>query len=129
MTEGAYVLDTHALLWYLSGNKRLSARVREILDRADDDELTVIVPTIVLAEALRLIERAKFDLTVDALTDAVRDANRFTVSPLDARVFTAMLPFPQLELHDRAIAATCKVFDCPLLSRDRDLTKAVTTIW
>ena len=71
MTEGVFVLDTHALLWYLTGNGRLSARVRDILDRADDEDSTVIVPTIVLAEALHLIERAKFDLTVEALTDAV----------------------------------------------------------
>ena len=129
MNEDTFVIDTHALLWYLGKSERLSVRVREILDAADTEQSTVLVPTIVLAEALTLIEKRKVSVTLEELDASVRDTTRFTVVPLDNIVYHAMIPLAGLELHDRAIAATCKLFDCPLLARDRDLAKAVTTIW
>ncbi len=45
----SYVLDTHALAWYLTNDKNLSAAVKEVLDSASDAQETVFVPTIVLA--------------------------------------------------------------------------------
>ncbi len=128
-TTEAYAVDTHTLLWYLSGSTRLSNRVRAILDQADDRQMTLIVPVIVLAEALTLIEKRKVALTLDELLSAVRDTSRFMLVPLDMPTFEAMLALDGLELHDRAIAATCKLFGCPLLSRDEQLANEIATIW
>jgi PIN domain nuclease of toxin-antitoxin system len=43
-----YIVDTHALIWYLEGNLKLGPEARLILD---DPESDLTVPLIVLAEA------------------------------------------------------------------------------
>ena len=44
-----YVLDTHALIWYLEGNPKLSSRAKGIIDDPDN---SLILPIIALAEAV-----------------------------------------------------------------------------
>lgn len=51
-----YLPDTHALIWYLTGDKRLGANAKAALARVDDGENDAIVPVLVLAEILYLIE-------------------------------------------------------------------------
>ena len=48
--EPSYVVDTHALVWYLSGNKRLSPTARAIFEAAERGETLLIVSAIVVAE-------------------------------------------------------------------------------
>jgi PIN domain nuclease of toxin-antitoxin system len=48
--EPVYVVDTHALLWHLTGDSRLSARATEIFDAADRGETQLVISVIVLAE-------------------------------------------------------------------------------
>ncbi len=46
--EHKYILDTHALVWYLEGNPRLSKHAKTIIDQP---ESTMVLPIIALAEA------------------------------------------------------------------------------
>jgi len=43
-----YILDTHALVWFLEGNKRLSQSVKAIMIALDSE---MVLPLIALAEA------------------------------------------------------------------------------
>jgi len=52
-----YVLDTHILIWYFIGSKRLKPRAREVIDRCLNEGGQLLVPTIVLAEALDIAEK------------------------------------------------------------------------
>ena len=47
-----YVADTHAFLWYLSEDKRLSRKALEAFEKCDNEEDIMIIPSIVLIEAL-----------------------------------------------------------------------------
>lgn len=47
-----YVLDTHALCWYLVDRARLGPRARTALDAAAQGNVTMAVPAIVAAELL-----------------------------------------------------------------------------
>ena len=51
-----YILDTHALVWFVEGNKRLSESAKAII-AANDSQM--VLPLIALAEAAIIIERAK----------------------------------------------------------------------
>jgi len=125
-----YVIDTHALVWFFAADERLSGTVRDLLLGAEENDLVILVPTIVMAEALTIVEKNKVMLTVRALVDAVKETERFTIVPLDLLVFERMLRItPRLELHDRAIAATCQIYGCPLLTKDALLTGVAETIW
>lgn len=58
MSDG-HVLDTHALIWHLEGNPKLSNRAKTIID---DPNNQLILPVIALAKANgHRSERADFD--------------------------------------------------------------------
>ena len=126
----AYVIDTHALVWFLAADERLSSTVRHLLLGAEENDLEILVHTIVMAEALTIVEKKKVRLTVREMVDAVKETQRLSIVPLDVLVFERMLTItPRLELHDRAIAATCQIYGCPLVTKDELLTGVVETIW
>jgi PIN domain nuclease of toxin-antitoxin system len=130
MTSNTYVIDTHALLWFLGKSPRLSSRVRDLIRESQSTDSIILVPTIVLAEALSIIEKKRVQVTLGELLIAMRETNRFEIVPLDLPTFERMTRLPAtLELHDRVIAATAQLYDCPLLSRDAVLSATVTTIW
>jgi PIN domain nuclease of toxin-antitoxin system len=41
-----YVVDAHALAWFVSEDKRLSAQVNYILEQAEGATIQVLIPTI-----------------------------------------------------------------------------------
>lgn len=45
-----YVIDTRALLWYLSNSGKLGKKASAVLDEADASNALIFIPSIVLAE-------------------------------------------------------------------------------
>ena len=54
-----HTLDTHILIWYFIGSKRLNPKIRETIDDVRNKGGRLLVPTIVLAEALAIAEKGK----------------------------------------------------------------------
>lgn len=54
-----YVLDTHILIWYFIGSARLHKSFKEKIDGVRNQEGKLLIPTIVLAEALNIAEKGK----------------------------------------------------------------------
>ena len=55
----AYVTDTHALLWHLSGDADLSPLAADLFRRADAGDIEIIIASIVLVEVVYLCERQR----------------------------------------------------------------------
>ena len=53
----AVAVDTHAIVWYLAGDPRLSARAAAALDLATSEGEPIFVPSICLVELTYLIEK------------------------------------------------------------------------
>lgn len=51
-----YVVDTHALLWYLEGNPKLGNAAKAVLS---DPASELVLPLIALAEAVFTVEKAR----------------------------------------------------------------------
>lgn len=51
-----YIVDTHALIWFLEGNSRLGTNAKTILSEPTSK---LILPAIVLAEAAWIVERGR----------------------------------------------------------------------
>lgn len=47
-----YVVDTHSLVWYFAQDRRLSNKVRDILQDAERGRNEIIIPAIVLLETI-----------------------------------------------------------------------------
>lgn len=136
MADSLYVVDTHVLIWYLDGDRRLSANIKQVLD---DRESRLLIPAIVLSEALFLLERKPnlYLLTEADLLREVEQDSRMQVVVLDwqtvvkTRECTAIL-----EMHDRQIVATALLameagFDVVILTKDENITASalVPVLW
>ena len=133
----SFVLDTHALLWYLEGNRRLGNRARRTIEAP---ESRLIVPIIVLAEASVIIEQRRTKIpSVSHLLDSLGKDSRFEVYDLSLDVFRRSLSTEAQripELHDRLIAATALYLrdlgqDVRLITRDQSLSEAklLPVVW
>jgi len=119
-----YVVDTHALVWFLAGDRRLSPNARRVLRSAQADEVIVLVSTIVLAEVLYIAEKKRVPVDFPELLNRMRGGGGYQIVDFDLAVLLEMRNLPQaLELHDRALAATALVYDAALITKDRELQK------
>ncbi len=131
-----FVADTHTVIWYLSGNKRLSRKARAIFQKASAGHSHVVIPSIVLVETIFLVQRERFDKkivkTLLSLTENPDDG--IYIYPLNKVVVQALSHFGPVaipELADRIIAATALHLDLPLLTVDPSIraSKLIRTVW
>jgi PIN domain nuclease of toxin-antitoxin system len=84
----------------------------------------------VLAELQRISERKIRELSPEAMLAKYASLEKVTIAPFDLETFVEMRNLsPDLELHDRIIAATVRQYGAKLISRDSVLSRTVETIW
>ncbi len=102
-----YILDTHALVWYLEGNKLLGKQAKAIIDAAESQ---MVLPLIALAEAAFIIERGRTsiptvpDLLSSVFADSCIEIYAITLNIFEWSLTPKGLQIP--ELHDRLIVST-----------------------
>ncbi len=134
------VADTHALVWFLEADERLSVRAREVLQQAQQDPDGGLVVSLASRIDLHYLQRAgrfspadvrhwwtvtedpSWNISSVAITDPV--VARFDSADL------AVLRDP----WDRLITATAIDLGLPLVTKDRTITTigqagAVEVIW
>lgn len=130
-----YILDTHALLWFLEGNSRLGENAKNILS---DPNSELILPAIALAEAAWIVERGRTSIpSVVELFNAVNSDPRLVIYPLNEKVIKETLSLLTItEMHDRQIVATVLVLasqeeNVSLLTCDQNITESalVLIVW
>lgn len=114
-----YVPDTHILIWYLIGSRRLSDELRNTIDQARLEGGRLLIPTMVLAEAFHLAAKNRIEFDFDELYQLVQTEPEFEIVDFSIGVFREMLRIRRVpEIHDRIIAATARYYDAYLLTRD-----------
>lgn len=130
-----YVLDTHALVWFLEGNPRLGANAKTVMEDANNN---LIVPVIALAEACWIIENGRTSIpTVENFLVALDADPRISLIPLDRTVLDRTLSITAIdEMHDRQIVATALLLadegeTVVVLTKDSNIqrSKLVLIIW
>lgn len=126
-----YIVDTHSFLWYLTDSFQLSRKAREVFDLCDNGKATVIVPAIVLLEAIDILDKKKIDLKFEEIVLKINQANNFIFSEINWSLVLEVNRLKGLkDLHDRIIIATAKIFNAHLVSKDRTIKKFYKkTIW
>ncbi len=127
-----FVLDTHALVWYLDGDKRLSVAAEAAMD---DPSASLVIPTIVLAEVRYLFGRGRIPISFGDVVAAIEGDARCVVYPFDFACVEAI--DERLNLHDAIITATAVVFrdsvdsSTALVTRDEEIrdSSVVKTLW
>ncbi len=130
-----YIVDTHALIWYLTGDARLGKAAQRIL-LAPASRL--ILPMIALAEALFIVEKGKVQISsvADLIADVTADA-RISIQPLTYDILQESLTLTAIpEMHDRLIVATGLYLQSlgetvEILTKDNEIivSKLIRVVW
>lgn len=127
-----YVVDTHALIWFLDKDSRLSSTAKNTLA---DPGTELIVPTIALAEITHLYGRGRISISPAIVEQKILTSTNCRVHSLDKEV-VSLLP-ASLDIHDAIIVATALVLrdlrqlPTTLITKDGKITQSglIQTLW
>ncbi len=130
--EPLYVVDTHALIWYLINSERLGSQAKTIFAAAEQGETYLLISAIVAAEIYYANVKngwfPNFDLLYQQLQ--ARPYFRFVdFQPDHVLDFNSDSNVP--EMHDRIIAGLARRMNAPLITFDSQITRAgiIPVIW
>lgn len=132
-----FLADTHALIWHLLGNTKLSTEAKRPFEKADRGEAVIFISTISLAEIIYLKDRNRipenFFMALRQILSMGKDRSYQTVD-LSADIAWSMERIPREkipELPDRIIAATALHLNVPLITKDHRLQdwEGIVTVW
>ena len=127
----AYVLDTHALVWYLRG-RRVGKAASRALREIDRGRSRAWIPAIVPVEIALLRERQRSAIGVAEVEASMARNPELRVLPLD---FAQSKEFALLrgvtDPFDRLIMAAARSVGCPLVTADERIAASglVHVIW
>jgi PIN domain nuclease of toxin-antitoxin system len=130
--EPFYVVDTHALIWYLLNDKKLGTDARTIFQSAEQHQTMLIISSIVLAELYFANVRNKWFSDFKELYEDIVSKPYIRFVPVDHTHildFTSDMAVP--EMHDRIIVGLARRLNAPLLTTDPLIISAnlVRIVW
>ncbi len=79
MSKDVYVVDTHALAWFISQDNRLSQKSVEILHQGELGTISILIPTLVLAEMTHIAEKKRVNVTINELLSRINQGDGFNI--------------------------------------------------
>ncbi|MEO8611136.1 MAG: type II toxin-antitoxin system VapC family toxin [Chloroflexota bacterium] len=129
------VADTHAVIWYIYNDPRLSSAARGFIENAAVSSNSVAISSISLIEIVYLVEKGRIPAeTFTRLANALDDTrNIFIEHFVDLPIARAMSQIDSAkipDMPDRIIASTAVHLNVPLISRDGKIQiSGINTIW
>ena len=127
-----FVVDTHALWWYLKSPARLTPAASAVFRLAETGNATIVVPAIAIAEIYFLSAKLGQPVAPSTLLDALAGVSGIEVSDLGRAQLERLDRFRGIhEMHDRLIAAEAAALGAPVVTRYSALSASsqVQTIW
>jgi PIN domain nuclease of toxin-antitoxin system len=127
----AVAADTHAVLWFLENDSRLTTTAADAMDKAE----SIIWPTICLVEVIYLVEKRRLHEAVlpRLFGELDNPATTLELASLDHGVVLALQDISRddvPDMPDRIIAATAWHRCLPLVTKDRQIRACgIETIW
>lgn len=128
-----YTIDTHALIWFETKDRRLGTKARQVLNDAKKGKHQILIPAIVVTEVVWLLENRKVkDLELKNFLEQIRKLPQYKITPIDWLVLKKFIEISaDLEMHDRLIVATAVLTNSPVITKDSKIkaTPRVQTVW
>ena len=116
------LLDTHALLWWLTKNPSLTVSAQDLIKSRDH---TVLVSAVSPWEIATKVRLGKLDVAAEVVANFVfyLERERFQIITInvDHGIRAGSLPGPHKDPFDRMLIAQALTEDVPILSNDRAL--------
>ena len=121
------LLDTHALFWLVTSDKKISNKAKLKFRQAKQ----VFVPTIVLLELLYLLDKKKLHSQFPKILDQLKSEGRINFISLDIAIVDNMSKEDfRLEMHDSVIVTSAQILNLPIIIKDKMIrTFYKNTIW
>jgi PIN domain nuclease of toxin-antitoxin system len=130
--EPLYVLDTHALFWYLTGDVRLSPRVKLLFEAAERGETRMVVSAISIAELYYAHQKRKMATDFAKIYTDLELKPYLRIVPFNAEdVLDFKHDSAVPEMHDRIIVGLTRRLGAPLITLDPQIVAAnlVKIVW
>ncbi|BAN36858.1 hypothetical protein SCD_n03059 (plasmid) [Sulfuricella denitrificans skB26] len=129
------VLDTHTLIWWVTGDAALSKTAKDEINRELEGG-DIIISAISAWEISMLVanQRLVLSMEVNAWLSTVAEIEAVSFMPVDIEIATKSVELPG-EFHkdpaDRMIVATARKLAVPLVTKDEKIRAYphVKTIW
>ena len=125
-----YLIETHAALWFLSGDESLSDKAKEIIESSQNIYISVAS----LWEISIKYSINKLDIILPNINEFIEHYVKTTYSILNIHPehikMVATLPFIHRDPFDRMLIAQAKVEDMTLITCDQYMPQyPVRTVW
>jgi PIN domain nuclease of toxin-antitoxin system len=126
-----YLLDTHAFLWFVLDDKRISTEAKSIIA---DSKNTIYFSAASAWEMAIKTKLARLKIIGDIEPFIIEQLSTNSFVPLSITIshalYTERLPQIHKDPFDRIIIAQSKLEDLPLISKDKKVRKyKVTMVW
>lgn len=131
------VIDTHILIWWVSGSKRLSNSAKKSIEKTlADDSGEILVSSISAWEIAMLVKSGRLALSMDVESwlEEVSQIEGLRFLPVDNEIGFKSAALPggfHKDPADRMIVATARTMAMPLVTADEKILQYehVKTIW
>ncbi len=126
----SYILDTHALIWYIRGFSTISLKSKKIIQEIFEGNANCYISTMVVLEAF-YVSLKHSDFIYSNFLKIIDKPNIKIVS-FDKKVLNQSVELPEkMDIHDRIIVATAIITNTPLITKDKILRANFPneTIW
>jgi PIN domain nuclease of toxin-antitoxin system len=102
-------LDAHTLIWFFhtESNNKLSRQAMTIIIEAEENG-TIYVPTVVLMEVMRILEKRKYPVPFDEILQYIEENEAYKAVPLTTKIIKVIRNLQSRDLHDRVIIVHCQ---------------------
>ena len=124
-----YLLDTHAMLWYLRDSPELSASAHSLIDKAE--YVVVSIASFWEVAIKQSIGKIQLCMTIPELESLCLD-RAIQVLPIQSAVLEQIKSLPKIhgDPFDRLIIAQAQIGKMTIITRDRIIPQyPVPTIW
>ena len=118
-----YLLDTHAIIWYVEDSPDLPNTIANLIDDAEND---IYISSVSLWEIAIKVSLGKLDLTLplDEFFASIRQRDFTFLQIEDAyMIMLAGLPFHHRDPFDRLIVSAALVEDLTIVTVDENIKK------
>jgi len=128
------LLDTHVVIWLVTGDPRLSKRAEQVIDEARHGVGGLAISDFTLYEITLATRKKRIDVHISLETFLFELEQRFVLLPITREVCMRTLSFPAnypKDPADRIIGATALAHGLTLVTADQAICNSigVPTVW